>query len=69
MSRNTTTATTTQHQKYNSVKKDAICLALVIAAVFALHIFSKNTVDQLYKAKMKDNATTSLSPKKIVAYD
>ncbi|HEY4151347.1 MAG TPA: hypothetical protein VGM41_20555 [Chitinophagaceae bacterium] len=67
MSRNTTPATTTQHQKYSSVKKDAICLALVITAVFVLHIFSKNTVDQLYKAKVKDNAAVSQSPKKVVA--
>ena len=64
MSRNISEATT-KPTKTSSVKKDAICLALVITAVFILHIFSKNTVDQLYKSKIKDNATISLSPKKV----
>lgn len=66
MSRNITAASSMK-QKYGSVKKDAICLALVIAAVFVLHIFSRNTVDQMYKAKVKDNATIAPSLKKVVA--
>jgi len=64
MSRNTP-VTATNRQKNSSIKKDAICLALVITAVFILHIFSKNTVDQLFKSKVKDNATISMSPKKV----
>ena len=59
MTRNTFAAMVTKDPKSSSVKKDAICLALVIAAVFILHAFSKNTADQLYKAK-KDNTATNM---------
>ena len=52
------------NQKGSSVKKDAICLALVVAAVFALHIFSKNTTDQLYKAKKDNTAITAPASRK-----
>ena len=50
-------------KKNSSLKKDALCLVLVVIAVFILHIFSKNTVDQLYKTKVKDNpsATDNIS--------
>jgi hypothetical protein len=63
MNRNTP-AETMKDQKSKSVKKDAICLALVIAAVFILHAFSKNTADQLYKAK-KDNTAINLPAKHV----
>lgn len=42
-------------RKTTPFKKDAICLALVVIAVFILHAFSKSTVEQLYKTKEKNN--------------
>jgi len=59
MNKNTPAAATGKEKKFSSLQKDAICLALVVMAVFALHLFSKSTVEQLYKAKEKDNAAAS----------
>ena len=56
MNKITPAADIKKDQKFSALQKDAICLALVVMAVFALHLFSKSTVEQLYKAKEKDNA-------------
>jgi hypothetical protein len=65
MSTNTTVAST--NSKKNPLKKDAICLALVVIAVFILHAFSKSAVEQLYKTKEKAN-TAITAPVKSVAF-
>ena len=58
----------TSAKKSSSIKKDALCLALVVIAVFILHIFSKNTVDQMYKAKVKDNASITEPAKRVSVF-
>jgi hypothetical protein len=62
MNTNTPAMAIKNDQKSNSIKKDVICLALVVIAVFVLHAFSKNTVDQLYKAKEKNSTAASAAP-------
>ncbi len=60
MNKNTPASHLPKQKKFSALQKDAICLALVVMAVFALHLFSKSTVEQLYKSKNKDNAATTL---------
>ena len=42
--------------KSSAFRKDAICLALVVIAVFILHFFSKSAMEQVYKTKEKSSA-------------
>jgi len=66
MSTNTTVVSPNIHPKRNPLKKDAICLALVVIAVFILHAFSKSAVEQLYKTKEKANTAVSAPVKSAV---
>jgi hypothetical protein len=59
MNKNKPAAAIRNEKHQSTLQKDAICLVLVVMAVFALHLFSKSTVEQLYKAKEKDNAAAS----------
>lgn len=68
MSTNTPAASVKKEQKSSALKKDVICLALVVLAVFILHAFSKSAIEQLYKAKEKTNTGMSASTQSVSAF-
>jgi hypothetical protein len=68
MSTNTPAATVKKEQKSSALKKDVICLALVVLAVFILHAFSRSAIEQLYKAKEKTNTGVGVSAQSVTVF-
>jgi len=68
MSTNTPAVPVKKEQQRSALKKDVICLALVVLAVFILHAFSRSAIEQLYKAKEKTNTGMGVSAQNASAF-